>query len=369
MNTPHTVAQLIGYPRIGPNRELKWLLERAWSGRTEGEELDARIADLRNAHLDEQRTLIGSAVDDFYLYDQVLETALMLGLVPASLVSQLPQDPFAVMTALARGTSDREAWEMTKWFDTNYHYVVPEITGAVGPFMPLPWRQPTFEADVTWTVLGPYSLVKLSRLGTDNGSALGTSRAIGDALWQWVKAQAQEHPGFRLQIDEPCLGLAMTTDDRAIADAAYGGAADLQLDAAPIVTVQFGRASEGILEALGQRGLSVQVQLDGVAELSVTAAWAAQPEHVIAVVDGRSVWPDAFELVAQALAQLPDDGRTIRLVPTTSLMFLPNTVEGEDLPPGFQFAREKTQALASWPAALRTGDAPTTVAPPPSTWP
>ncbi|MEX0631095.1 MAG: hypothetical protein WEE67_09200 [Chloroflexota bacterium] len=369
MNTPHTVAQLIGYPRIGPNRELKWLLERAWSGRTEGEELDARIADLRNAHLDEQRTLIGSAVDDFYLYDQVLETALMLGLVPASLVSQLPQDPFAVMTALARGTSDREAWEMTKWFDTNYHYVVPEITGAVGPFMPLPWRQPTFEADVTWTVLGPYSLVKLSRLGTDNGSALGTSRAIGDALWQWVKAQAQEHPGFRLQIDEPCLGLAMTTDDRAIADAAYGGAADLQLDAAPIVTVQFGRASEGILEALGQRGLSVQVQLDGVAELSVTAAWAAQPEHVIAVVDGRSVWPDAFELVAQALAQLPDDGRTIRLVPTTSLMFLPNTVEGEDLPPGFQFAREKTQALASWPAALRTGDAPTTVAPTPSTWP
>jgi len=365
----NVTAQLIGYPRIGRNRELKWLLERAWSARTANPELKEGIAKLRESHLDEQRKLIGSAVDDFYLYDQVLETALMLGLVPASLVSQLPQDPFAVMTALARGTPDREAWEMTKWFDTNYHYVVPEITGEVGPFTPLPWRQPTFEADVTWTVLGPYSLVKLSRLGADNGSALGTSRAIGDGLWQWVKAQAQQHSGFRLQIDEPCLGLAMTTDDRAMADAGYGGAADLQLEVAPIVTVQFGRASEGILEALGQRGLSVQVPLDGVAELSVAAAWEAQPEHVIAVVDGRSVWPDAFEPVAHALAQLPDDGRTIRLVPTTSLMFLPITVEGEDLPAGFQFAREKARTLAGWPAALRDGEAPTTVAPTPSAWP
>ena len=113
MNTPNTVAQLIGYPRIGPNRELKWLLERAWSGRAEGEELDARIADLRKAHLDEQRTLIGSAVDDFFLYDEVFETALMLGLVPQRLAAALATDPFGVLTALARGTPEHEPWEMT----------------------------------------------------------------------------------------------------------------------------------------------------------------------------------------------------------------------------------------------------------------
>ena len=322
------IAQLIGYPRIGPNRELKWVLERAWSGRTDPAERDDRIAELRAAHLDEQRELIGSAVDDFYLYDQAFETALMLGLVPAELAAELREDPFGVLTALARGTPDREAWEMTKWFDTNYHYVVPEITGIVASFTPLPWRRPTFEDDVTWTVLGPYSLVKLSRLHADNGSAVGTARAIGAALWQWVMDQAREHPGFRLQVDEPCLGLALSADDRAVLDAAYEATADLGLDAAPIVTVQFGHASASTIEALGKRGLSVQVPLERVPELSATAAWATQPEHVVAVMDGRSLWPDEFEPVATALAQLPDDGRTIRLIPSTSLMFLPYTVEG-----------------------------------------
>ncbi len=75
-------AQLIGYPRIGPNRELKWALEKAWSGRMETDAFAARIAELRQEHLDEQRAAIGSAVDDYFLYDEVLETALMLGISP-----------------------------------------------------------------------------------------------------------------------------------------------------------------------------------------------------------------------------------------------------------------------------------------------
>ena len=123
-------AQLIGYPRIGPNRELKWALERAWSGRMDPDAFAARIAELRQAHLDEQREAIGSAVDDYFLYDEVLETALMLGIAPAE-AGDLETDAFGVLTALARGTPEREAWEMTKWFDTNYHYVVPEIAAPV----------------------------------------------------------------------------------------------------------------------------------------------------------------------------------------------------------------------------------------------
>jgi 5-methyltetrahydropteroyltriglutamate--homocysteine methyltransferase len=363
------IAQLIGYPRIGPARELKWVLERAWSGRIGAAERDDRISELRAAHLDEQRELVGSAVDDFYLYDEAFETALMLGIVPAELATDLRDDPFAALSALARGTPEREAWEMTKWFDTNYHYVVPEISGEVGSFTPLPWRLPTFESDVTWTVLGPYSLVKLSKLQTDNGSAVGTARAIGGALWQWVREQAREHPGFRLQIDEPCLGLALGTDDRGVFNAAYEAAADLGLDSAPIVTVQFGWASASTVEALGKLRMAVQVPVERVAELSATPAWGTQPEHVIGVVDGRSVWTDDFADVARALNALPDDGRTIRLVPSTSLMFLPYTVEGENLPAGFQFAREKAHTLASWPAALRQGEAPTIAHPPRATWP
>src|SRR5438093_12336647 len=116
-------ARLIGYPRIGPARELKWALERRWSGRIQADEFMARVAELRAAHLAEQRELIGSAVDDFFVYDEVLETAMMFGADSAAPATA--EGDFDHLTALARGTPSREAWEMTKWFDTNYHYVVP----------------------------------------------------------------------------------------------------------------------------------------------------------------------------------------------------------------------------------------------------
>ena len=349
-------AQLIGYPKIGPRRELKWALEKMWSGRMEADAFDARIAELRQAHLDEQRDAIGSAVDDYFLYDEVLETALMLGVVPWQ-----ADDAFGVLTALSRGTPEREAWEMTKWFDTNYHYVVPEISAPVDTLRPLPWREPIDRA-ASWAILGPYSLVKLSKL--DGVDAQELAASAGAAIWAWVGLQ----PGLHLLLDEPCLGMVMTDDDRAIRDAAYDGADQLDLAEPPLVAVQFGRASEETLEALGRIGLAVQVPVEQVAALRGTAAWDAQPEHVIAVMDGRSVWPDSFEVAAGALDGL-DDGKVVRLVPSTSLGLLPYTVDGEDLPAGFQFAREKARALGSWPSALASGQAPSVPTPPAVEWP
>src|SRR5688500_8794195 len=243
-------ARLIGYPRIGPRRELKWTLEKAWSGRMETDALLSRVGELRHEHLAEQREAIGSAVDDYFLYDAVLETAMMLGLVPGADESRMTHDPFGELTALARGTPEREAWEMTKWFDTNYHYVVPEIERIPEALRPLPWREPTGEPDTTWTVIGPYSLVKLSKLAPGLDAAQ-VARAAGAAVWDWVR----RHPDMRLQLDEPCLGMELDDSEVALRDAAYADAADLGLPAAPIVTVQFGRASAETVETLGRIGL------------------------------------------------------------------------------------------------------------------
>ncbi|MGH2457005.1 MAG: 5-methyltetrahydropteroyltriglutamate--homocysteine S-methyltransferase, partial [Candidatus Limnocylindria bacterium] len=123
------------------------------------------------------------------------------------------------------------------------------------------------------------------------------------------------------------------------------------------------------VQALGRRGFAVQVGLDQVEALRGTAAWEAQPELVIGVLDGRSVWPDDHATAQSALESLRDDPRQVRLVPSTSLMFLPYTVEGEDLPAGFQFAREKARALAAWAEATATGGAVAGNTPPPATWP
>ena len=353
------VAQLIGYPRIGPNRELKWTLERAWSGRLASDVFAERVEELRLAHLAEQREVVGSAVDDFFLYDEVLETALMLGVHPEGLDGM----PFDLLTALARGTPEREAWEMTKWFDTNYHYVVPELDRLPRALTPLPWRTPLPGDDITWPILGPYSFVRLSKNpGLD---ATELARAVGTAIGTWVRAQP---PGFRLQLDEPCLGMRLDDTDEALRDAAYDALGAPGTETPPLVTVQFGAASASTLQALGTRGYAVQVPLDHVAQLRGTTAWDAQPEHVVAVMDGRSVWPDAFDPVRQALDGI-DDGKPVRLIPSTSLMFLPYTVAGEDLPPGFQFAREKTRTLATWAEALGGGSAPPTTRPPGAEWP
>ena len=346
-------ARLIGYPRIGPQRELKWALERAWAGRLTRGEFDERVSELRCGHVEEQRGLVGSAVDDFFLYDEVLETALMFGIVPERLGHTLRTDPFAALSELARGTPDHEAREMTKWFDTNYHYVVPEIEGPVGGFRSLPWRQPTHEEDVTWPLLGPYSLLKLSRLA-DGVDAESLASDLGHALWTWCRKQ----PGglFRLQVDEPCLGLAMTDADRRLLEAAYAESADLPLPPA-VLSVQFGQASEETVAFLGERGFAVQLPLSGLG-LVGTAAWESQREHVISVMDGRSPWPDSFDALAEAFANVDWGGKPVWIVPSTSLIFLPYTVdeESEELRSEFWFAREKAGALARWAEALARGE-------------
>ncbi|MFN2483550.1 MAG: hypothetical protein ABR509_01250 [Candidatus Limnocylindria bacterium] len=356
-------ARLVGYPRIGPRRELKWALEKAWSGRMQRSEFEARIAELRGAHLDEQRSLIGSAVDDYFLYDEVLETAMTFGLIPERLADRLDTDAFGVLTELARGTPDHEAWEMTKWFDTNYHYVVPEIDRLPARFAPPPWRDPVDGDETTWAVLGTYTLIKLSKIGAGlDARRLATE--LGRRLWAW----ATDHPEVRLQLDEPSLGLVMTADDRALVAAAYESLRPTTGNA-PIVSVQFGQPSAETVELLGRTGLAVQVPLSMARELAAGPAWAAQPEHVVSVVDGRSVWPDPFEPVSEALATLTADGKPLHIVPSTSLMFVPVTAEGEDLPQPFWFARDKTRALRAWADALASGSRPHSPDLPAVDWP
>ncbi|TMK21341.1 MAG: hypothetical protein E6G68_03560 [Actinobacteria bacterium] len=361
------VPQLVGYPRIGPNRELKWALERRWAGRSSGSEFLDQVTGLRAAHLTEQRELIGSAIDDFFVYDEVLETAMMFN--ADSVASDPTDDDFGRLTSLARGTSSREAWEMTKWFDTNYHYVVPIFEADADlAFHPLPWREPVFDADMIWAVLGPYSLAKLSKVG-DGSDRRQLASAAAAALASWVRRANQTRVGLRLQLDEPSLGMVLSDDDQQLRDAAYAEFHDLGLASPPLVSVQFGHASDATVRALGERGFAVQTRMEDVAAMRASRTWDAQPEHVVTVMDGRSVWPDHFESARQALEPALADRGTLRLVPSTSLMFLPYTVEGEDLPPGFQFAREKTRRLAQWSKALAAGGAPDEVEPPTAQWP
>jgi 5-methyltetrahydropteroyltriglutamate--homocysteine methyltransferase len=258
---------------------------------------------------------------------------------------------------------------MTKWFDTNYHFVVPIFEGeSVDTFRPLPWRVPIDKEGLTWSVLGPYSLTKLSKVA-DGVDRARLSAELGTALAAWIAGTRAVQPGLKLQLDEPSLGLLMTDEDERLLAAAYVPLANLGLREPALISVQFGHASPATVAMLGRLGFAVQVRLEDVAQLHETDAWATQPAHVVSVMDGRSVWPDQFADAERVLAPLAGAGTPLVIVPSTSLMFLPYTVAGEELPPGFQFAREKARALASWAVALQGGPPPAEVEVPAHEWP
>ena len=136
MNTPaFPTGTILGYPRIGRRRELKRMVEAFWTGTIDDAELESRAAELRAATRERLAT-IGLGRDDssipetFSFYDQVLDAALTVGAVP-SRFDRLRDEHGAIDLAgyftIARGEGDDAPLEMTKWFDTNYHYLVPEI--------------------------------------------------------------------------------------------------------------------------------------------------------------------------------------------------------------------------------------------------
>src|SRR5690606_8260513 len=121
-------STVLGYPRIGPRRELKRALEAYWEGRSSRDDLLATAAELRAATWQRLAALelAGIPSNTFSLYDHVLDTAVMLDAVPER-YRAAGDDPLAVYFALARGTGQLAPLRMTKWFDTNYHYLVPQI--------------------------------------------------------------------------------------------------------------------------------------------------------------------------------------------------------------------------------------------------
>ena len=119
----------LGFPRIGARRELKHALEAYWHGNISGEQLQTTAAELRKQHWMLQRD-IGIdliPVGDFALYDQMLNMTALLGAVPARFNVGKEEVGLDLYFAMARGTDNQPAMEMTKWFDTNYHYIVPEF--------------------------------------------------------------------------------------------------------------------------------------------------------------------------------------------------------------------------------------------------
>ncbi|MCL4286298.1 MAG: 5-methyltetrahydropteroyltriglutamate--homocysteine S-methyltransferase [Thermoleophilia bacterium] len=358
---------VLGLPRIGPERELKLGLEAYWAGSAGSAELLGTAAELRAAAW---RRAAAAGIDvipcgDFSLYDHVLDTAWALGAVP-SRFGDPGRDDLDAYFALARGSAEARPLEMTKWFDTNYHYLVPELAPGQR-FDPRSdhWTGPLREAAALGiaarpVLLGPYSFL---RLGKGVPEPL---RLLDDLVpaYERLIGELRAAGATEVQIDEPCLVL-----DPGPADLDAFAEAWRALAAAGVglcLTTYFAGLQKAAIGRLGELAPD-ELHLDLVrapGQLGpVLAALREEPTRLsLGVLDGRNVWAAdldaALVLLDRAAGAVGAERLTI--APSCSLLHVPYEAAREraidpEVRPWLAFAAERLAELATLGGALEAG--------------
>jgi 5-methyltetrahydropteroyltriglutamate--homocysteine methyltransferase len=365
----------LGFPRIGPVRELKFALENYWAGRsTERKLLDVAQA-LRAANwgLQHARGVTHLPSNDFSLYDQMLDTTAMLGAIPK--LYGWNGGPVSLETyfAMARGSTDGDmrALEMTKWFDTNYHYMVPELER--GQEFSLASTKPVDEYleakalgfNTRPVLIGPITYLGLSKCTDPSVDPLsmlsGLLPVYGEILRRLSDAGAE-----CVQIDEPLLALDLTPQTRN----AYGIAFDHLALAAPalklLLATYFGPLDDNLLTALRLPIAGLHLDLvRGPHQLDqVLASAPKQLALSLGVVDGRNVWRSDLNAVLERVEPVVQrrGADKLTLAPSCSLLHVPLDVDREihlnsDLKGWLAFAVQKVDELATLAHALNDGKA------------
>lgn len=365
MNAPFPKATIEGYPRVGANRELKRALEAYWSGKIDAETFESAahslrldtFARLRDLGLNEDYAIPA----DVAYYDHVLETALTVGVVQGETLD----DEFR----LARGNADSAPLEMTKWFDTNYHYIVPEIaddqTFNARPQRVLKIVEEARNAGhaVRPVLVGPVTLLALSKQA--DGSSTQPLEHLDAVVESYISVLEQLHAaGVEwVQLNEPALVADLAAaDDAALAQAllsAYRRILAAEKRPQVYLTTPYGSVRKG-LDAINElQPEAVQVDLS-VGTLALDPSYlervAGLKSHLSAgLVDGRNVWAANLRDLRAKLETLPGASVTT----SVSLQHVPHTVEAEtslpiDVANWFSFANEKVRevvALSSGPLA------------------
>ncbi|MBK4174537.1 5-methyltetrahydropteroyltriglutamate--homocysteine S-methyltransferase [Corynebacterium macginleyi] len=355
-------ATVEGYPRIGANRELKRALESYWAGRIDAQTFESAAHSLR---LDTYHRLrdLGLTEDyaipaDVAYYDQVLETALTVGAVAGETLD----DEFT----LARGNKDTAPLEMTKWFDTNYHYIVPEIADE-HVFKAHPQRiiklvEEAREAGHTVRpyLVGPVTLLALSKQA--EGAAKAPLERLDDAVaaYQEVLAELHQAGVEWIQLAEPALvaDLANASDEDLAAYTQQAYSAILGAEKRPQVylTTPYGSARKGLDVIAELKPEAVQVDL-AVGTLALDEGYLERVKnlntHVVAgLVDGRNVWAANLRDLRSKYENLAGSIDELSVSTSVSLQHVPHSVAAEsklpaDVAPWFSFANEKVKEVVA----------------------
>ncbi|MNO19081.1 5-methyltetrahydropteroyltriglutamate--homocysteine methyltransferase [compost metagenome] len=362
----------LGYPRIGKNREWKKTLEAFWSEKINEQEFRAEMADIQLQHLQTQQKagidLI--PVNDFTFYDHMLDTAVMFGIIPSRYEYDDGAVPLDLYFAMARGNAAAPACEMTKWFNTNYHFIVPEI-GSLTPRLtenkPLAaYRFAKTQAGIEGkpVIAGLYTFLKLSK--GFPAAEIGEVAARFLPVYVQLLQELQQEGVAWVQIDEPAVVTGLTAEDIALLKTIYGEISAAVPELKLILQTYFEAAEplEALL-ALPVQAIGLDFVHDGGANLEAIErlGWPEDKWLGAGIIDGRSIWradPDAkLGLIQKLAAHVPLD--RLILQPSSSLLHVPVTVQSESkLKPAVKralaFADEKLAELQLIAAAAGGGN-------------
>ncbi|WP_116135663.1 5-methyltetrahydropteroyltriglutamate--homocysteine S-methyltransferase [Trinickia diaoshuihuensis] len=360
-----TCTHILGFPRIGAHRELKFAQEAFWRGEADEAYLRGAAATLRARHWEAQRAagLAFVAVGDFAYYDQMLGMSALLGALPRRFGFDSAKLTLTQYYELARGNAAQPAMEMTKWFDTNYHYLVPELAsdtcfdGGVDWFFEEVDEALALGLPVKPVLIGPVTYLRLAKsheAGFDSLALLPRLVERYVRIIDVLKARGVQW----VQIDEPALCLELEEQWLQAFSTAYQALGVRGVNV--LLATYFETAAEHAarITALPIHG----VHIDLVRAPDQLNAWCeALPDTMVlsaGVIDGRNVWRADLRAIAQALRPVHAAlGERLWIAASCSLLHVPVSLSAErkldgEIKSWLAFATEKLDEIRTVGVAL-----------------
>ena len=358
-------ATIVGFPRIGENRELKFITEKYFKHEATEEELKERAKDLRQH---DRKLLLDSGLTNFTsnhfsFYDQMLDAAFLFNVIPEN-IAELDLSDLDKYFALARGyqgeKGDVKAWPMKKWFNTNYHYIVPQFTAdtdvkLAGTKIFDEFVEAKEDGTITRPVLvGPFTLLQLSEFhGCVKEDFVG---AFIEAYARIFK-QLEDLGANWIQLDEPSLVKDLDEKELALFKALYEPLLLQKGRLKVLAQTYFGdvRDAYDVLLKLPFDGIGLDF-VEGRKTLELVERGFDDGKVLFAgVVNGKNIWRNNYQKTLDLLKKL--NVKNLVLTTSCSLLHVPYTVASEELEEDvtkhFAFAEEKVKELVELDALLK----------------
>lgn len=370
-----TKLSVVSFPRIGAHRELKNLVEGYWLGRVSKEALMTGSRQLRETHwsVQQEAGIDYLSCNDFSLYDNMLDMACLLNVIP-SRYRFLVEDELECYFAMARGDQNRKgdvtALDMKKWFNTNYHYIVPEIEFDLDPqingIKPFAEYREAQACDINTkpVIIGPYTFLKLSKNKSHLSLAQLLERFI--PVYQEIISRFAAMGLPTLQLDEPAIVLAMNPEEQTAFQNVYQKLLTVRGATRILLQTYFGDIRDIYTRVMSLDFDAVGLDLvEGSKNLELIEKYGFPTDKQLfaGLVNGKNIWINNYARTMDKIKHLLKYVNREQVVLNTScsLLHAPYSAEyetklGQAYRPYLSFAREKLSELRDLGELLEDSD-------------